>query len=74
MTSAGLDVTAPPYHAVDSSGRKQESLFVIGLQLASVQWGTAIAAEAGAPLGAGSRTLLDADAIAGEILTRTVAA
>lgn len=74
VTSAGLDVTAPPYRAVDSSGRKQESLFVIGLQLASVQWGTAIAAEAGAPLDAGSRTLLDADAIAGEILARTVPA
>ncbi|MFC3298241.1 FAD/NAD(P)-binding protein [Arthrobacter agilis] len=69
VISAGLDVTAPPYRAVHSSGRVQDSLFVIGLQLASVQWGTAIAAEAGAPLGAGGRTLLDADAIATRILT-----
>lgn len=67
-TSAGLDVTAPPYRAVDRTGRVQDSLFVIGLQLASVQWGTAIAAEAGAPLEAGGRTLLDADAIARSIL------
>ncbi|MHA7287613.1 FAD/NAD(P)-binding protein [Arthrobacter sp. MDT3-44] len=74
VTSAGLDVSAPPYRAVDRSGKEQESLFVIGLQLASVQWGTAIAAEAGAPLEAGGRTLLDADAIAGAILTRAAAA
>ncbi|MHA7190026.1 FAD/NAD(P)-binding protein [Arthrobacter sp. MDT2-16] len=68
VTSAGLDVTAPPYRAVDRTGKAHDTLFVIGLQLASVQWGTAIAAEAGAPLDAGSRTLLDADAIAGAIL------
>ncbi|MFJ6003542.1 FAD/NAD(P)-binding protein [Arthrobacter sp. NPDC092385] len=74
VTSPGLDVTAPPYRAVDRTGREQESLYVIGLQLASVQWGTAIAAEAGAPLEAGSRTLLDADAIAGAILARAGAA
>lgn len=70
MTSAGLDVTAPPYRAIDRSGKEQESLFVIGLQLASVQWGTAIAAQAGASLQAGSRTLLDADRIARAILDR----
>ena len=70
VTSDGLDVTAPPYRAVDRTGKTQESLFVIGLQLASVQWGTAIAAEAGAPLAAGGRTLLDADAIARAILDR----
>ncbi len=68
FTSAGLDVTAPPYRALDGMGKTQESLFVIGLQLASVQWGTAIAAEAGASLEAGGRTLLDADGIAGMIL------
>ncbi|KNC13833.1 hypothetical protein AC792_15625 [Arthrobacter sp. RIT-PI-e] len=68
VTGAGVDVTAPPYRAVDRAGRAQESLFVIGLQLASVQWGTAIAAEAAAPSEAGARTLLDADRIAGAIL------
>lgn len=70
VTSDGLDVTPPPYRAVDRSGREQGSLFVIGLQLTSVQWGTAIAAQAGAALEAGSRTLLDADAIAGAVLDR----
>ncbi|WP_246021362.1 FAD/NAD(P)-binding protein [Arthrobacter echini] len=68
VASSGLDVTGPPYRAVDRSGSVQESLFVIGLQLSSVQWGTAIAAEAGAPLTAGGRTLLDADGIAAAIL------
>lgn len=73
VTTTGLDVAGPPYRAVDRSGREQGSLFVIGLQLASVQWGTAIAAQAGAALEAGSRTLLDADAIAGAILDRASA-
>lgn len=68
VASAGLDVTTPPYRAIDRAGKPHESLFVLGLQLASVQWGTAIAAEAGAPLEAGSSTLLDADTIAGAIL------
>ncbi len=68
VASSGLDVTAPPYRAVDRSGSVQESLFVIGLQLSAVQWGTAIAAEAGASPAAGGRTLLDADGIAAAIL------
>jgi hypothetical protein len=67
--SAGLDVTKPPYRAVGGNGLVQENLFVLGLQLASVQWGTAIAAEAGAPLDAGGRTLRDADDIALAILS-----
>ncbi len=70
VASGGLDVTAPPYRVRDRSGAMQDSLFVIGLQLASVQWGTAIAAEAGAAPAAGARTLLDADRIAGAILRR----
>lgn len=68
VVSAGLDVTSPPYRAVDGTGRVQESVFVIGLQLAAVQWGTAIAAEAEGALDAGGRTLLDADTIAAAIL------
>lgn len=73
-TSGGLDVTKPPYRAVDRSGQPQESLFVLGLQLSSVQWGTAIAAEAGADPEAGARTLLDADRIAGAIHVRAAQA
>ncbi|NOJ60515.1 FAD/NAD(P)-binding protein [Arthrobacter sp. 260] len=69
VTSAGLDVTLPPYRAIDGAGREQPDLYVIGLQLASVQWGTAIAAEAHAPADAGGRTLRDADGIAAAILT-----
>ncbi|MBG6190462.1 hypothetical protein IWX64_001402 [Arthrobacter sp. CAN_A212] len=68
VTSPGLDVTLPPYRAIDGAGRAQPNLYVIGLQLASVQWGTAIAAEAHAPADAGGRTLRDADGIAAAIL------
>ncbi|WP_413249922.1 FAD/NAD(P)-binding protein [Sinomonas flava] len=77
--STGLDVTAPPYRALDVNGQPVEGLYVLGLQLSAVQWGTAIAAEAhafaapgeahdGAPYPSGQRTLRDADAIARDIL------
>ncbi len=62
-------MTAPPYRLIGANGVAQKSLYVLGLQLSSVQWGTAIAAEAGAPLDAGGRTLRDADDIARAILT-----
>lgn len=67
MTS-GLDVSLPPYRPLDIKGEPQPDLYVLGLQLSSVQWGTAIAAEAGAPADAGARTLRDADDIAAAIL------
>ncbi|MBG6217948.1 hypothetical protein IWX75_002416 [Arthrobacter sp. CAN_A6] len=73
VASGGLDVTAPPYRALNGAGGVQEDFFVIGLQLASVQWGTAIAAEAGASLEAGARTLRDADDIARAIVTSLTA-
>ena len=41
---------------------------MLGLQLTSVQWGTAIAAEADAPAELGARTLADADRAAQQIL------
>ncbi|WP_323960240.1 hypothetical protein GC088_01930 [Arthrobacter sp. JZ12] len=66
--SAGLDVTRPPYRAIGTNGLVQDDIYVLGLQLTSVQWGTAIAAEAGASLDAGGRTLRDADDIALAIL------
>jgi hypothetical protein len=68
VVSAGLDVTQPPYRALSGTGEAQPGLYVCGLQLASVQWGTAIAAEAGASLDAGARTLRDTDAIAAALL------
>jgi hypothetical protein len=61
-------VTLPPYRALSGTGEAQPGLYVCGLQLASVQWGTAIAAEAGASLDAGARTLRDTDAIAAALL------
>jgi hypothetical protein len=69
VPSPGFDVTNPPYRLVGASGSVEEGLYVIGLQLSSVQWGTAIAAEAGAPIDAGGRTLRDADDIARAILS-----
>ena len=68
VLTPGLDVTPPPYRPVGVSGEPQQNLYVLGLQLSSVQWGTAIAAEAGAPAAAGSRTLRDADDIAAALL------
>ncbi|WP_155850378.1 FAD/NAD(P)-binding protein [Arthrobacter sp. Br18] len=73
VASGGLDVTAPPYRVLNGAGAVQENFFVIGLQLASVQWGTAIAAEAGASLEAGGRTLRDADDIARAIVVSCAA-
>ncbi len=68
VLTPGLDVTLPPYRTVSVSGEPVENLYVLGLQLSSVQWGTAIAAEAGSPAAEGSRTLRDADDIAAAVL------
>lgn len=68
VATSGLDLSHPPYRALDSSGRIVQNLYVIGLQLSSVQWGTAIAAQAGSEYPSGYRTLQDADLIAGHIL------
>ncbi|GAB3556094.1 FAD/NAD(P)-binding protein [Arthrobacter tumbae] len=66
--SPGIDVSRPPYRAIGANGLARENLYVLGLQLSSVQWGTSIAAEAGASLDAGGRTLRDADDIARALL------
>ncbi|WP_427016357.1 FAD/NAD(P)-binding protein [Pseudarthrobacter sp. P1] len=68
VATTGLDVTAPPYRPRDANGHTVENLFVIGLQLSAVQWGTAIAAESGPVYRSGDRTLRDADAIAERVL------
>ena len=73
VLTPGLDVTLPPYRAVSISGEPVENLFVLGLQLSSVQWGTAIAAEAGSAAAEGSRTLQDADRIAAAVLSAACA-
>lgn len=68
VAGPGLDVTAAPYRAVGTDGVARDGIWVLGLQLASAQWGTSIAAEAHAPAELGSRTLADADRIAQIIL------
>ena len=68
MTGSGLDVTQPPYRPLDRNGQPVQNMYVIGLQLSSVQWGTSIAAEAGASGETGGRTLQDANRIARAIL------
>lgn len=64
----GLDVVGEPYRMVDARGLAHRAIFVLGLQLSSAQWGTAIAAQAGAPLDGAARTLGDAQDIAREVL------
>ena len=50
VQSTGLDVAPHPYRPLAANGSVTEGLYVLGLQLSSAQWGTAIAAEA-APAG-----------------------
>ncbi|MDO5617989.1 FAD/NAD(P)-binding protein [Kocuria sp.] len=64
----GLDVTPAPYRAIGTDGVPRD-IWVLGLQLASTQWGTSIAAEAHAPAELGSRTLADADRMAAAVLS-----
>lgn len=63
----GLDVTSAPYRAIGTDGVDRD-IWVLGLQLASTQWGTSIAAEAHAPAQLGARTLADADRMAVHVL------
>lgn len=55
------------YRAVGAGDQAEEGIYVIGLQLSSVQWGVSIAAEAEAPAHLGSRTIADADQIAQDV-------
>lgn len=68
VVTSGLDVTVSPYQPLDATGTPSPGLYVLGLQLSSTQWGTAIAAEATAVYRSGYRTVMDADAIAADIL------
>lgn len=70
VATSGMDVSAPPYRPLDGTGVPVAGLYVLGLQLSSVQWGTAIASEASAKYRSGYRTVRDADAIAADILAR----
>lgn len=72
VQTTGLDVVAHPYRAVAANGAVSDGLYVLGLQLSSAQWGTAIAAQAlpaaGPAFRSGQRTLRDADEIARSVL------
>lgn len=72
VQSTGLDVEPHPYRPLAANGSVTEGMYVLGLQLSSAQWGTAIAAEAHQPgtpaYRSGQRTLRDADEIAQAIL------
>lgn len=64
----GFDVTPAPHRLIRADGEISEGLYVLGLQLSSVQWGTAIAAESGGSPSGSARTLADADAAARAVL------
>lgn len=66
----GFDVTDRPYRLIDARGDVLGGVYILGLQLSSVQWGTAIAAESGGSVADTARTLADADAAAVSILSR----
>jgi hypothetical protein len=72
VQSTGLAIEPHPYRPLAANGSVTEGLYVLGLQLSSTQWGTAIAAEAvqagGPNYRSGQRTLRDADEIAGASL------
>lgn len=72
VQTSGLDVQPHPYRLVGANGSVTPGMYVVGLQLSSTQWGTAIAAEArpsdGISYRSGQRTLRDADEIARDML------
>ena len=41
LPGRGFDVTERPYRLKDADGRVHERVYVLGMQLASVQWGVA---------------------------------
>lgn len=67
IPGSGFDVVGEPYRLVDSQGLAHRGIFVLGLQLSSVQWGTAIAAQAGEVDSPSARTLFDAQIIINEV-------
>lgn len=69
----GFAVTPRPYQLLSADGQVRRGVYVLGLQLASVQWGTAIAAEAGQDPDGRAMTLGDADAAAQDVLGRALA-
>lgn len=67
IPGSGFDVVGEPYRLVDGQGLAHRGIFVLGLQLSSVQWGTAIAAQAGDVEAPSARTLFDAHLVINEV-------
>lgn len=67
MAGSGFDVVGEPYRLVNGEGLVHRGIFVLGLQLSSAQWGTAIAAQAGDLSAPAAQTLHDAEQIVIEI-------
>ncbi|QPT54114.1 FAD/NAD(P)-binding protein [Rothia kristinae] len=67
-TGRGFDVTASPYRLIRADGAPEPGVYVLGLQLSSAQWGTAIAAQTDAELAFSASTLADAEAAVAAIL------
>lgn len=68
IPGSGFDVVGEPYRLVNGEGLAHRGIFVLGLQLSSAQWGTAIAAQAGDLRASAARTLQDAEHIVAEVL------
>lgn len=68
VPATGFDVTGRPHRLRAADGAVHEDVYVLGLQLSGVQWGTAIAAEAGADPAGRALFLADADAVAQAVL------
>lgn len=64
----GFDLSERPYQVLDHRGQPLRRIYALGLQLSSVQWGTAIAAQAGGDVSCTARALADADHAASSIL------
>lgn len=67
LPGSGFDVVGEPYRLVNSEGLAHRGIFVLGLQLSSAQWGTAIAAQARDLNNPAARTLKDATHVANEV-------
>lgn len=67
LPGSGFDVVGEPYRLVNAEGLAHRAIFVLGLQLSSFQWGTAIAAQAGLINQPAARTLQDAQFVVNEI-------
>ncbi|GAA0201444.1 FAD/NAD(P)-binding protein [Glutamicibacter creatinolyticus] len=67
IPGSGFDVVGEPYRLVAGDGTVHRGIFVLGLQLSSVQWGTAIAAQSGDVEDPAARTLGDAHLVVNEL-------